>query len=188
MNTAMARIPVPRRRLPRRAFTLVETITTITILATVVVLSSKIIYSAVDSYGAAATRAELHGRLSVALDRVCTALREIPLKGSLPAAPNITSISATSITWNTNYTLTLTGTSLMLTEAGGTARTLLDNVSSLALQSYDQSNAALGATLSGAGCDPIRRIQITLAVQKSGITETLRTRVFLRSLMQGGSP
>lgn len=178
-----------RGPLARRGFTLVEAIATITILATVFGLASRLISVSIDGYASAATRAELHAKLSVALDRICTDLRDVPFKaGVSPVVPDIASVTATSLTWSTSTSLTLSGSSLMYTEAGGTARTLLDGVSSLAIQCYDQSNAALGASLSGSGCDPIRRIQASITVQSGAVSETLRGRVFLRSMMAGAAP
>jgi len=170
-----------------RGFTLVEAIATITIIATIMAVVSRVIFVSVDAYAAATTRAELNAALSSAMERVCAELRQIPLVSGGSAAPDLASVSATSITWSTNSTLALTRSNLTLAIAGGSASTLLNNVTALSLTCYDESNAALAATLSGSACTPVRRVEITLSSQRDGITETLRTRVFLRSQIAGSS-
>ena len=62
----------------------------------------------------------------------------------------------------------------------------MDDVSAFSVQTYDEDNAALGATLTGAACDPIRRIELDLTLQRSGVTTSLRTKLFVRSTMRGG--
>ena len=74
---------------------------------------------------------------------------------------------------------------VMLVEDGGAAAVLLSDVSSLAVQTYDESNAALAASLSGAACDDIRRVAVAITIERSGVTETLRTKLFLRCTMAG---
>lgn len=170
----------------RRGFTLVETICALVIVATIGSVSSGIIYSAINSYRDASTRAQLHNDCSAALDRLTKVLWSIPRDTSATVvAPLISNVTASSISWNTNWTLTLSGTQLMLTESGGTARSVLDNVTAFTVTCYDESNAALAASLSGSATQAIRRIKIEVTVSKQGATETLRTRVFIRSLMAG---
>lgn len=168
-------------------FTLVEAIATMTIVATIMAVVSRVVLVSVDAYAAATTRAELSSGLSTALERMCAELRQIPLVSGGSSAPDIASVSATSITWSANSTLALSGSNLTLALAGGSACTLLTNVSAFNLQCYDESNVALASSLSGNACAAIRRVQITVSVQRGGITETLRTRVFLRSQIAGSS-
>ena len=73
----------------------------------------------------------------------------------------------------------------MITEAGGTARPVLNDVTAFTVTCYNESNAALAASLSGAATQPIRRIQIQVTVSRQGVTESLRARAFVRSLMTG---
>ncbi len=175
-----------RMRPIRRAFTLVELIATMTVLATLGSVISVIISSAVSGYTRAATTAQLHSEASVALDRIDQMLRYIP--ASAVTDPDISSVTATSITWSTNWTLTLTGTQLLLSEAGGTSSVLLNDVSAFSVTAYDQGNAALAASLSGSACDSIRRLRVSITLTRSGISETLRTKVFIRSMMSGVAP
>lgn len=173
-------------RLPRRGFTLVETICSLVIVATIGSVSSGIIYTAIESYRDASTRAQLHNDCSAAFDRLTKVLWSIPRDTSATVvAPLISSTTATSISWNTNWTLTLSGSQLLLTEAGGTARPVLENVTAFSITCYDESNTALAANLSGSATQAIRRIKMQVTVSKQGSSETLRTRVFIRSLMSG---
>ena len=130
--------------------------------------------------------AQLHSELSVTMDRIVRELRKIPRDDAAAGtAPDIASVTATSITWDTDYSLSLSSTNLMYTENGGTAAVLQNNVTAFTVQTYDESNSALAASLSGNNCDPIRRIQLTLTMQRHGVTESLRTKMFLRETMVG---
>jgi len=62
---------------------------------------------------------------------------------------------------------------------------LIGDVTAFTVQTYNESNTALSATLSGAACDPIRRIMVTITTQRAGVTQTLRTKLFVRSTMEG---
>jgi hypothetical protein len=159
-------------------------ITAIVVLATMGSIASFVLSTAMRSYYNASTQAQLQNELSTTMDRIDRELRAVALKtGSV--VPNITSVTASSIAWNTNYALTLSGTNLMLTDNGAAAAILLSNVSAFAVQTYNESNTALGASLSGAACDPIRRIQIQITMQRDGVTESLRNKIFLRCMVEG---
>jgi prepilin-type N-terminal cleavage/methylation domain-containing protein len=173
----------PTARPIRRAFTLVELIATMTILAALGSVVSIVIATSVDGYTRAATTAQLNSEISIALDRIDQLLRFIPQSGS--GGPDISSLTATSITWSGDWSLTLSGTQLLLTEDGGTPSVLLQDVSSLSVTARDQSNAALAASLSGSACDSIHRVRISITLTRSGVSETLRSRIFIRSLAAG---
>src|SRR5258707_12521358 len=105
----------------------------------------------------------------MAMARLAAEFRAIPLDpAATPAAPLISSVTPTSIAWNTNYSLALSGSQLRLVVAGGGASTLLDTVTGFSIQCYDQSNAPLATTLSGAGCSPVRRIAVSITVSRQG--------------------
>lgn len=170
----------------RRGFTLVELVASMVIIATVGTLGATIIYTAMNGFFQASTRAQLQCELATALDRIAQELHDIPNDSSASSlAPDIASVSASSISWNTGYALTLSGTNLMFSDNGASSALLLPNVSAFTIQTYDESNTALGASLSGTGCDAIRRIQITITMTQSNISETLRTKIFVRSMMSG---
>jgi type II secretory pathway pseudopilin PulG len=180
--------PSPRRtRHPhkvRRGFTLVEAIAAMTTIAIVGTVSSSMIWVAVNAQTSAASTAQLSNETSAAMEFVIVQLRGIPrLTGQ--AAPDISSVTPTSIRWSTNSSLVLSGTNLMYIEAGTTPRILLSDVSTFTLQAYDDTNTALATTLSGTACDPIRRFSVTVTLTRGGASETLRSKVYLRSLMSG---
>lgn len=173
----------------RRAFTLVETIATLVVIGILSVLSSRLVVDASDQYLGAVSRARLCGEMSSALERLTSELRSIPIRtASDPVAPDVTSVSPTSIAWNDGVaarTLTLSGTDLVSTSAGASG-VLLQDVASFALSAFDESDAPLAGTLSGSACDAIRRLEITITCARGGVQETLRTLVFLRAGIEGG--
>jgi prepilin-type N-terminal cleavage/methylation domain-containing protein len=180
---------VPRRgRLSKHpAFTLVEVIASIVIVAVLAVTSASLLGNVTSGYTAAATRAELINDGSAALERLVTSIRDIPLRASVtPAEPSIATITTDSITWDGNQGFALSGTNLQLTVTGVTT-TLLGNVSNFQVRAFDQNSAAMAVSLSGNACDPVRRIELTFTLSRNGVSETLRTRVFLRCMMNGAS-
>jgi len=177
---------VARHRRSHAGFTLVELIAMIAILGALGTGAASIMYTASDGFLQATTRAQLHAETSVALDRIIRELHNIPLDtGATGVAPDIASVTASSITWNTDYSLSLSGTNLMFSDDGASAAVLLADVTTFTIQTYDESNTALAASLSGTGCDPIRRIQVTITTTRSGISETIRSRAFLRTTVSG---
>lgn len=174
-------------RYTRRGFTLIESLATIIILAIIGSLASMIIVNAVDGYVDAAIEAQLHTEASTAMDRIVRELRKIPLDSAAAGiAPDIDVVTATSITLATGTQITLVGNKLQIANAGPPLIDLLDDVTAFSIQAYDESNAALAATLTGAACDPIRRIALDLTLQRSGATASLRTKLFIRPTMSGG--
>lgn len=159
-----------------------------TLFAIVGVIASRIVFQAYAAHDAAVLRAELAGDLNNAMDRITTELRTMGQKaGTTPAAPDISALTASSITFGaggSTRTITLTGSNLQLTAETGTA-VLAGNVTAFTLQAYDTSNAALPASPTAAQLLTARRVQITLTATKNSVTETLRTKVFLRCVASG---
>lgn len=169
----------------RRGFTLVEAIATITIVGILAVMSSRLIMAGADGYAAAATRAELVNEGSAALERIAVALRNIPQRAATtPAEPAIVSVTDDSIVWDDGMGLTRSGNQLLLT-VNGIASPLTHNLADLQIRVFDANNESLGLSLSGDACDAIRRVEITLTLSRHGVTETLRTRIFLRCMVAG---
>lgn len=177
-----------RRIFRRSGFTLVETISTIVIVAVLSALSAPVISSASRSYADAASRAELAAELDPAMERITAELRAIPLQAtSATAKPDISSITGNSITWATNSSVDLSGTTLRLTLAGNAPHTLLTGVSAFSISAYNESGTALGSSLAGSACDSVQRLEVSITCVHHGVSETRRTRVFLRRLVAGAA-
>lgn len=177
-------------RLPSRgAFTLVEMLASITIMAIVAGVGTGLIWQGVASCRTAANMPQTHAELSAAMERLTRELRSIePRAGAAVAAPDIDAVAAGAMEWNAGDALSLEGTELMLTEDGGTARVLLRDVVSLAVRVYAEDGAEIATPIAGAACDPVRRVSLTIRVSRDGSTDTLRSQVFIRSLMAGAAP
>lgn len=177
-----------RRPSRYRAFTLVELLATIVVLGVIATATSSILLAATDGYLSATVRAEAHTEVSVGLDRIVRELRSIPFDGDAGGvAPDIDTVTTSSIAWDDDSSLALDGTDLEITIDGGSAAVLVADVSAFTVTCYDESNAALGSSLAGAACDAIRRVEISITCTRRGISETLHTRVFLRSTMSGAA-
>ena len=170
----------------RRAFTLVEMIAAMAILGLVASIAAGIIVRASESFRTGAMRARLHAELAAGMDLVERTIREIPLNAG-GTAPAITRTSATQIQWTAGAgTASISSTFTDLQHNPGTgAVTILTEVSAFQLQFFNESNARIGPSLSGTACGPIRRVEVTVTMTRGGISETLRTRVFLRCMTRG---
>jgi len=170
-----------------RGFTLIEAIATMAILAVVSLSASRIIFAAADAYAADATRSELTLDQSAAMERITSELRGVPARDTAPGTPWIDSVSSSMISFGGDSEMQLSGTTLTLLNDGGPARIVLKNVTAFSLACFDEAGQAITLPVSGSGCDPIRRIQVMMTCTRHGVTESLRTRVFLRCAVgQGG--
>jgi len=172
-------------------FTLIEVLAAITVIATIASVSSMIMFNSIDSYTASSISAGLNKDMTIALEQVVRHLRKIELDSSATeTAPNINNVTTTSIDWSDSgldaYNLSLSGSNLMLSINGGGSNLLLTDVSGMTIQTYDQSNNPLPASLSGSACDQIRRIAVDITLTRGGESQSLGMKVFLRSTMSGG--
>jgi hypothetical protein len=120
------------------------------------------------------------------MSRIIRELRYIPIdQTSAPVIPKINSVTASSITWGTNSSITFSSGQVQLVLSGGTAEVLLQDVSAVTISTYDETDTALAATLSGSGTNPVRRIQVSISLTRNGVTQSLTGKVFLRGLMAG---
>ena len=182
-----------RRALPaRRAFTLIESVATITVLAILGSIASFVVLNAVDGYTEAVTSAQLHAEMSVTLDRITRELRRIELDSAAAGvAPDITSVTSSFIDWEDSdddlYRILWSSgeSALKLAIDGGALAVLQTDVTNCVISTYDEDDVQRPWIISGVACDPIRRVQVELTCQRSGVTETLRTKIFLRPTMSG---
>lgn len=184
-------MPIARRHPPARsrsAFTLVEAIATIAIVATLSVLSSRLILEGASRFSDATIRVDLHNQASGALDRIVQDLRSMQKDSGTTVLPSIsTGFTATSVTFNDSAGTATTisynsSTSVVSITQSGVTSTLLSNCSAFSFTYADKDNATVSP---GGSRDDIRRITISLTVTRSGVTETLRTKVYIRAMMAG---
>lgn len=180
----------PAGRRASRAFTLVEVIASIVIIGTLGGLAGSVLVRGIEGYRGVAVQSLLHADVASALDRVDRALREIPsLTGD--GTPSIKSVTPTSIEWdeaNGGAKVLLDTDSLLIGFGGGDGTAILTGMTGMTIQCYDESNAALAATLDASGAAAIRRVEFSITASREGLSDTLRTRVFLRCTMQEGAP
>ena len=176
-------------RVGRRGFTLVEAMAAMSVLVAVGSVSSTIVISAVNGGRTSYTSCQLNEEISSAMERVVHELRRVGLSASAgTTAPNITAATANSISFGASSSFALSGSTLNFVDSGAAAVALLTNVAAFTVECYDESNSALAASLSGTACYPIRRVQVSITCTRDGVSETLRTRVFVRGAMSGGVP
>lgn len=170
-----------------RGFTLVETLATMVIIAFIGSMTSAIVYRAMDSYRLAGHGARLHAELTSALDPIERTLRSIPRRADA-AAPDIISIAPDALRWNTDHgeaSLRITNGHLIFNASGSGSTPILADAVDLSIQAYDENNNELASHLSGSSTEAVRRIAVSVTVERQGIQEKLRTKVFLRCMMQG---
>jgi hypothetical protein len=176
----------PRGLGARRGFTLVEAVATMTVVTILGGVGGSLVYSGVRANRDVAVRSQLHEELCLAVEAVCGVVRGIPARPG--PAPDITAVTAASISWAGGGQVWLNGSTLMLTEPGSASIELLRDVSVFEVQCYDASGTALAQSLSGSACDAVQRVQVSVTAVREGVSESVRTRVFIRSLQVGMSP
>lgn len=171
----------------RGGFTLVEAIATMAILAAMGSVASSMIFAATRSYTDAVRAAQLQDELSIAMEQITRELRALPEEpGSDPAVPSLSSVTGSSLLWNTDYSLWLDNAGqILLVEDGGAPIILLRDVTILAVAAFDEAGTPLATPLVDSGCHGVRRIQIQITVSRAGVTQSLRSKVYLRGVMQG---
>ncbi len=192
MKTARPRTEIQRRTSrsaswSRAGFTLVELIAAITITAFVAVITTSVLWTAVNATARGGIQADLQTTISTAAEQVVRHMRNIP-KQPNKAAPDIAYLKPTAIVWSTDTSLSLSGTNLVITVAGGTPRVLLRDVQEFEIRAFDESNNELARNLTNIQCESVRRISIRIVASRgdgAGTTELVRTKVFIRSMLSG---
>lgn len=167
------------------AFTLVELLAAVIVIAAIGVVASGLIVRVAATNADTVTRGQVQSDLSAAMERIDRELRQIPARAGVTTA-HIDAVTPTSITFGAASSIGLSGTNLTIS-TGGSPAVLLTNVTAVSIQCYDEANAPLATTLSGSACDAIRRIAVTITVTRAGLSDTLRTKVFLRCTMAGAA-
>jgi prepilin-type N-terminal cleavage/methylation domain-containing protein len=167
----------------RAGFTLIELLASIAVLGALGSIAAMTLASAINGYTSSTTRAQLHAELSIALDRIDRELRKIDSE-TAGASPDLNWITPDSIAWNGAEALALSGDQVLFFE-NGSLDILLDDVTAFSVQAFDHANGLLGASLDDDECDPVRRLQVTITLQRNGVSETLRTKLYIRCLMEG---
>jgi prepilin-type N-terminal cleavage/methylation domain-containing protein len=178
-------------RAGRRSFTLIELVSTMTVLAVIGTAASVVTVEAAGGFIDASTRGTLHAELSVAVDRIVRETRSIPRDPSAAGpAPHIDLKGDSVLEWRDLdgdvYRLEESGGVLLLAVDGGPPGTLLTDVVTVKIDAQNESGTSMATSLAGAQCDPIRLLEFTLSVSRDGVVETLRTAVFVRAMMEGG--
>lgn len=178
--------------LVRRGFTLVEAVCTMVVVGVLGVATSGLVLSASDQYLSAASRGAIGSGLSSAMERIAIELRQIPAApGVSPTRADLRGVTPTSVLWNdataVERSLELSGSQVVLSE-GRNQYVLLNDVTAFSVAAFDESNAALAGTIAIADIAPVRRLEVAITVSRGGCSETLRSRFFLRSVVEGGSP
>lgn len=170
----------------RRAFTVVELIAAVSVIAVLGVMASSLIVRTSTINNDTSQQSQLHTELATAMERVDRTLRQIRNRTGA-TDPSIQRLAPTSIAFNGGSSLTLTGGDLRLDDGSGVV-TILSGVTGVNIQAFDASNAPMAVTLSGSACDPIRRLAVTVTAARAGLSDTLRTKVYLRSTLAGAAP
>lgn len=184
---AKHRSPAPRGHLRRSGFTLVEVITCVSILAIISTVCSQIIFTATNAFTENALRAELHAQATTVMERLVRELQNIQRDTiNTATVPNISAFTASNITWNTQYSPSgqISGAapaSLTSSFSPGNTGSLGPSVS-VTLAYFDKDNATVAV---GGNASLIRRIQITVTITNGSMSESLRTKVYLRSMLSG---
>lgn len=166
-----------------RGFTLVEMIAAIVVISIVGLVGSRLVLVASNAMEGTARRAELINSLNLVMERAMTELSSIDAAAGVPAITSPTSSSITFTVNGSSRTLSHSGTTVQLTGAAATGATLATDVTTFTLTYYDRDNAVIASP--SAAISSIRSIQLTVTATKASISETLRSRVFLRSLSRG---
>lgn len=175
----------------RRAFTFIELMAVVVILGVLSSVSSLLLVNAIDGYLEAATTAQVHSDLSIAMDRLAREFRRIPPYPTVPGAvPYIGFADVSTVTWYDEdadaYNVALNGTDLELAADGGAAADLLTDVTAFTLAYADEDDDPLATPmLNSPAVDPIRRITIDITVTRKGMSQSLSAKVYVRSCMSG---
>lgn len=170
-------------------FTLVEMIAAIVVISIVGLVGSRLVLVASNAMEGTARRAELINSLNLVMERAMTELSSMDNDRSVPSSPDMWDVHAQGITFRVDdeiRRLHLDGTTVFLETNIGT-KVLANDITTFTLTFYDRDNAVIATP--SAAISSIRSIQLTITATRASISETLRSRVFIRSMSSGsGAP
>ncbi len=172
----------------RPGFSIVEMIGAMVIVSLAAVTAVAVAARATADLRDASVVWALHQDGAAALDRISVELRSIT-KDLVSLGPTITSMTSSQLTLSSGLIIRFVDASgslpgrIELVSTTGSAAVLLPDAASLSFVPLDVSGAVLTlpqpTLLSNAG---VRQIRITLSCARAGVTETLRTTVYLRCM------
>lgn len=169
-----------RARTCSTGFTLVEAVAALAIIGVVVGIAANILFTSADAYTQSNTRADLVVQADAAMQRMVRELREIPLR---EGQPQIEVIAEDALMWGPDdYTLSESSGTITLIK-GPEERVIATDVTSFLLVGFDESNSQIPPNSVDEEAARTRRIEITLTVERDGVSHTLRTRAHLRTTM-----
>lgn len=181
--------PKAQRRGRAAGFTLVELICVTMILGALGAVTAGVISRAAGAMADSSVSARLCDEAGSAMELITRQIRSIPGKaGSTPAAADITAITGSSIQFAPSSSITLTGSQVLFSESGGTAMPIAGSVSQLLFEPLDNSGTLIATPVAAADLARVQRVRVTLTLQRGARSETLRTTVFIRSLLSGAKP
>lgn len=173
----------------RRGFTLVESIAVITVLAVIGSLLSTLLLVSSTAYHDVSIGGQLHMEAGAALDRIVREFRQIGAvdNGQGGLMPDISAATTHDVHWSSDSSLSTNAGGQLILRLGGVDSVLATDVTSLDLDYLDEAAASLltGHQVSSENLMSIRRISISITLTRSGVSDTLHTRLFLRSVMEG---
>jgi len=172
----------------RLGFSIVEMIGAMVIVSLAAVTAVAVAARATADLRDASVVWALHQDAAAALDRISIELRSIT-KDAVSLGPTIASLTSSQITLSSGLIIRFVDASgsmsgrIELASATGSSAVLLPDAASMSFVPLDVSGAILAlprlTLLSNAG---VRQIRITLSCARAGVTETLRTTVYLRCM------
>ncbi|MEL7474240.1 MAG: hypothetical protein AAGK04_13060, partial [Planctomycetota bacterium] len=123
-----------------------EAIASMVILSIVALAASRILLVASDGFVSSSDRSALLGDMSVAMDRLAREVRQIQSESGSGGA-SIDAVAADRLDWQSDHSISVDAGNALALQTGVTTEVLLEGVTSLAIEAFDESGSALNATL-----------------------------------------